>query len=62
MLQPGDVRPVPQVPPYWRVDNGIFRGLPHVPPRVVLQRGRVIARAGEFVGEPAAGSFVPGAT
>ncbi len=44
LLQPGDVRPVPPVPPYWRVDNGIFRDLPHVPPRVVLQRGRVIAR------------------
>ena len=45
VLHPADVAPVPQVPPYWRVDNGIFRGLPHVPPRVVLQRGRVLARA-----------------
>jgi dihydropyrimidinase len=62
VLQPGDVQPVPQVPPYWLLDNGIFRGLPHIPPRVVLQRGRVIARAGEFVGAPAAGAFIPGAT
>ena len=62
VLHPEDVRGVPQVPPYWRVDNGIFRGLPHVPPRVVLQRGRVLARDGEFAGEPAAGRFLPGAT
>jgi dihydropyrimidinase len=59
VLHPGDVAPVPQVPPYWRVDNGVFRGLPHVPPRVVLQRGRVLARAGAFVGEDAAGEFIP---
>jgi dihydropyrimidinase len=62
VLHPGDVAPVPQVPPYWRVDNGIFGGLPHVPPRVVLQRGRVLARAGEFVGEDAAGEFMPATT
>jgi dihydropyrimidinase len=62
VLHPGDVAPVPQVPPYWRVDNGIFRDLPHVPPRVVLQRGRVLARAGEFAGEDAAGRFVAAAT
>jgi dihydropyrimidinase len=62
VLHPDDVRPVAPVPPYWRVDNGIFRDLPHVPPRLVLQRGRVLARAGEFVGEPAAGRFVPGRT
>ena len=62
VLHPDDVAPVPQVPPYWQVDNGIFRDLPHVPPRVVLQRGRVLARAGAFTGEPAAGRFVPGAT
>jgi dihydropyrimidinase len=62
VLHPRDVAPVPQVPPYWRVDNGIFRGLPHVLPRVVLQRGRVIARAGEFVGEDAAGEFIPATT
>ena len=62
VLHPGDVTAVPQVPPYWRVDNGIFRGLPHLPPRVVLQRGRVLAREGEFTGEPAAGRFVPGVT
>ena len=61
LLQPGDVRPVPQVPPYWQVDNGIFRDLPHVPPRLVLQRGRTIARDGTFAGEPAAGRFVPAA-
>jgi len=61
VLHPGDVAPVPQVPPYWRVGNGIFRGLPHVPPRIVMQRGRVLARAGEFVGEDAAGEFVPAA-
>jgi dihydropyrimidinase len=62
VLHPADVAPVPQVPPYWRVGNGIFRGLPHVPPRVVMQRGRVLARAGEFVGEDAAGRFVAAAT
>ena len=62
VLHPGDVRPVPQVPPYWQVDNGIFRDLPHVPPRVVLQRGRTLVRDGAFVGEPAAGRFVAGAT
>jgi len=62
VLHPDDVVPVPQVPPYWKVDNGIFRDLPHVPPRVVLQRGRVLAREGSFTGEPAAGRFVPGVT
>ena len=62
VLHPDDVVPVPQVPPYWKVDNGIFRDLPHVPPRVVLQRGRVLARDGSFTGEPAAGRFVPGVT
>jgi dihydropyrimidinase len=62
VLNPDDVVPVPEMPPYWKVDNGIFRGLPHVPPRVVLQRGRVLAREGAFVGEPAAGRFVPGTT
>jgi dihydroorotase-like cyclic amidohydrolase len=62
LLDPADVAPVPPVPPYWQVDNGIFRGLPHVPPRLVLQRGRVLAEAGEFVGEPAAGRFVSGVT
>jgi dihydroorotase-like cyclic amidohydrolase len=60
VLHPGDAVPVPPVPPYWRVDNGIFRGLPHVPPRVVMQRGRMLAREGTFTGEPAAGRFVPG--
>ena len=60
VLSPADIRPVPPVPPYWQVDNGIFRDLPHVPPRTVMQRGRVIARTGEFIGEPAAGRFVPG--
>ena len=60
VLHPDDVRPVPQVPPYWQVDNGIFRDLPHVPPRIVLQRGRTIARDGAFAGEPAAGRFVAG--
>jgi dihydropyrimidinase len=60
VLHPDDVAPVPQVPPYWLVDNGIFRGLPHIPPRAVLQRGRVLAREGTFTGEPAAGRFVPG--
>ena len=44
VLHAGDVRPVPQVPPYWQVDNGIFRDLPHVPPRTVLQRGRTLVR------------------
>jgi dihydropyrimidinase len=60
VLHPDDAVPVPAVPPYWKVDNGIFRDLPHVPPRVVLQRGRVLARDGAFAGEPAAGRFVPG--
>jgi dihydropyrimidinase len=62
ILHPGDVRPVPIVPPYWMVDNGIFRDLPHVPPRIVLQRGRTLARDGTFVGKPAGGHFVPGVT
>jgi dihydropyrimidinase len=62
VLHPGDVVPVPQVPPYWKVGNGIFRGLPHVPPRVVLQRGRVLARGGEFTGDDAAGEFIPATT
>jgi dihydropyrimidinase len=62
VLHPGDVAPVPQVPPHWQVDNGIFRGLPHIPPRVVVQRGHVLARGGAFIGEPAAGRFVPGMT
>jgi dihydropyrimidinase len=62
VLHPGDIRPVPQVPPHWQVDNGIFRDLPHVPPRTVLQRGRTLVRDGEFAGEPAAGQFVAGAT
>jgi dihydropyrimidinase len=62
LLHPGDVSPVPAVPPYWRVDNGIFRDLPHLPPRIVLQRGRVLARDGRFAGESAAGQFVPGVT
>jgi dihydropyrimidinase len=62
IVDPGEVRPVPRVPPYWRVDNGIFEGLPHVPPRTVVQRGRTLARDGAFVGEPGAGRFVPGAT
>jgi dihydropyrimidinase len=62
ILHPGDVRPVPIVPPYWMVDNGIFRDLPHVPPRIVVQRGRTLARDGTFVGEPAGGHFVPGVT
>ena len=61
VLHPEDVAPVPAVPPHWQVDNGIFRGLPHVPPRTVVQRGRLLAEAGEFVGEPEAGRFVPGA-
>ena len=58
VLHPDDVRPVPAVPPYWKVDNGIFEGLPHVPPRTVLQRGRLLARDGRFTGEPAGGRFV----
>jgi dihydropyrimidinase len=62
VLHPGDVSPVPAVPPYWLLDNGIFRDLPHLPPRIVLQRGRVLAREGRFTGEPAAGRFVPGVT
>jgi dihydropyrimidinase len=62
IVHSGDVCPVPAVPPYWRVDNGIFRDLPHVPPRIVLGRGRTLARAGQFVGEPAGGAFVPGIT
>jgi dihydropyrimidinase len=62
LLHPGDVTPVPEVPPHWQVANGIFRDLPHVPPRTVVQRGRVLAQGGEFVGEPAAGRFVPGVT
>jgi dihydropyrimidinase len=62
VLHPDDVSPVPRVPPYWQVDNGIFRGLPHVPPRVVMQRGRVLARDGEFNGAPGAGRFVAGVT
>jgi dihydroorotase-like cyclic amidohydrolase len=62
VLHPGDVRPVPRVPPYWKVGNGIFRDLLHVPPRVVVQRGRMLARDGEFVGESAAGRFVAAAT
>jgi dihydropyrimidinase len=62
ILHPGDVSPVPQVPPYWQVDNGIFESLPHVRPRTVLQRGRTLVRDGAFVGEPAAGHFVAGAT
>jgi hypothetical protein len=49
------------VPPYWLVDNGIFRGLPHVPPRTVLQRGRVLARDGRFEGSSGSGRFVAGA-
>ena len=61
LLQSGDVRPVPQVPPYWQVDNGIFRDLPHVLPRLVMQRGRTIARDGTFAGEPAAGRFLAAA-
>ena len=48
--------------PTGMVDNGIFRDLPHVPPRIVLQRGRTLARDGTFVGEPAGGHFVPGVT
>jgi dihydropyrimidinase len=60
VLHPGDVAPVPRIPPYWNVDNGIFRDLPHVPPRLVLQRGRTIAEAGTFSGEPGVGRFVPG--
>jgi dihydropyrimidinase len=60
VLHPDDVRPVPLVPPYWKVDNGIFEGLPHIPPRTVLQRGRLLARDGRFTGEPAAGRFVAG--
>jgi dihydropyrimidinase len=60
VLDPADVRPVPQVPPHWLVDNGIFRGLPHVPPRLVLQRGRVLARDGQFEGASGGGRFVPG--
>jgi dihydropyrimidinase len=62
ILHPGDVAPVPAVPPYWQVDNGIFRGLPHVPPRTVLQRGRTLVSGRSFVGEPGAGRFVAGAT
>ena len=62
IVHPGDIRPVPVVPPYWLVDNGIFRDLPHVPPRIVLQRGRTLARDGTFVGEPAGGHFVAGVT
>jgi dihydropyrimidinase len=60
VLHPDDISPVPHVPPYWKVDNGIFRDLPHLPPRIVLQRGRTLTHGGEFVGEPAAGRFVPG--
>ena len=60
VLHPDDVRPVPLVPPHWKVDNGIFEGLPHIPPRTVLQRGRLLARDGRFTGEPAAGRFVAG--
>jgi dihydropyrimidinase len=62
VLHPEDVEPVPAVPPFWQVDNGIFRGLPHIRPRLVLQRGRLLARDGAFIGEPAAGRFVPGVT
>jgi dihydropyrimidinase len=60
VLHPGDVRPVPRVPPFWQVDNGIFRDLPHLPPRTVVQRGRVLAHDGQFVGESGAGRFVQG--
>jgi dihydroorotase-like cyclic amidohydrolase len=62
VLHPDDVVPVPQVPPYWQIDNGIFRGLPHVPPRTVLQRGRALVREREFTGTPGTGRFVPGKT
>ncbi len=62
VLDPADVRPVPEVPPYWLVDNGIFRGLPHVPPRVVLQRGAVLARDGQFEGASGSGRFMAGAS
>ena len=61
VLHPDDVRPVPAVPPYWKVDNGIFEGLPHIPPRTVLQRGRLLAHDGRFSGEPGGGRFVAGA-
>jgi dihydropyrimidinase len=62
VLDPADVRPVPEVPPYWLVDNGIFRGLPHVPPRVVLRRGAVLARDGQFEGTSGSGRFMAGAS
>ena len=55
VLHPDDVVPVPQVPPYWQVDNGIFRELPHVPPRTVLQRGHVLVREREFSGRAGSG-------
>jgi dihydropyrimidinase len=60
LLDPARQAPVPAVPPHWQVDNGIFRGLPAITPRLVLRRGVELARDGAYVGPAAGGRFVAG--
>lgn len=61
VLDPGAAAPVPDVPPRWAVDNGIYRGELANYPRLVLRRGETLVTDGRYVG-PARGSgaFVPG--
>ena len=53
-------RPIPPIPPYASVDYTIYEGLPSLFPRVVLSRGRIMARDGQYIGPDGGGHFVPG--
>ena len=61
VLDPREPTTVAAVPPYWSVDNCIYRGLPALYPRFVLRRGTLLVEEGRYVGpESGTGAFVPG--
>lgn len=60
ILDPTRRQPVAALPPYASVDYSIYEGVPALYPRVVLSRGRLLAREGAYVGPDGGGQFVPG--
>ncbi len=60
ILDPARRQPVAALPPYSSVDYSIYEGVPALYPRVVLSRGRLLARDGEYIGPDGGGQFVPG--
>lgn len=61
IVDPSRQQPIAAIPPYSSVDYTIYEGLPGLYPRVVLSRGRILARDGVYVGPDAGGRFVSGA-